>query len=112
MVGEACSFTRKKGSIVPFLRFGDPQSAMLPEIDCVDERLHVRFGRKWLPVMFKNNKGDERPLEVLSATTRLRLAQDWTQFEGLTEEEREKIARSFAGFCTTIEFSLDFTVYG
>jgi hypothetical protein len=111
MVGEACSFTRKKGSIIPFLRFNDPQSAMLPEIDCVDERLHVRFGRKWLPVMFKNNKGDERPLEVLSETTRLRLVQDWTQFEGLSEEEREKIARSFAGFCSTIEFALDFTVY-
>jgi hypothetical protein len=112
MIGEACSFTRKKGSIVPFLRFGDQQSAMLPEIDCVDERLHVRFGREWLPVMFKNNKGDERPLEVLSETTRLRLSQDWTQFEGLSEEEREKIARSFAGFCMTIEFALDFTVYG
>jgi hypothetical protein len=111
MVGEACSFTRKKGSIVPFLKFKDPQSAMLPEIDCVDERLHVRFGRKWLPVMFKNNKGDEGPLEVLSETTRLRLAQDWTQFEGLSAEEREKIARSFAGFCATIEFALDFTVY-
>jgi len=111
MVGEACSFTRKKGSIVPFLKFNDPQSAMLPEIDCVDERLHVRFGRKWLPVMFKNNKRDDRPLDVLSESTRLRLAQDWTQFEGLSEEEREKIARSFAGFCTTIEFALDFTVY-
>jgi uncharacterized ferritin-like protein (DUF455 family) len=112
MVGEACSFTRKKGSIVPFLKFKDAQSAMLPEIDCVDERLHVRFGRKWLPVMFKNNKCDERPLEALSETTRLRLAQDWTQFEGLSEEERDKVARSFAGFCTTIEFALDFTVYG
>jgi len=111
MVGEACSFTRKKGSIVPFLKFNDPQSAMLPEIDCVDERLHVRFGRKWLPVMFKNNKRDDRPLDVLSESTRLRLAQDWTQFEGLSEEEREKIARSFTGFCTTIEFALDFTVY-
>jgi len=111
MVGEACSFTRKKGSIVPFLKFKDPQSAMLPEIDCVDERLHVRFGRKWLPVMFKNNRRDGRPLEALSESTRLRLAQDWTQFEGLSEEEREKIARSFAGFCATIEFSLDFTVY-
>lgn len=111
MVGEACSFTRKKGSIVPFLKFKDPQSAMLPEIDCVDERLHVRYGRKWLPVMFKNNKGDDRPLEVIADTTRLRLSQDWTQFEGLTEEEREKIAQSVAGFCTTIEFSLDFTVY-
>jgi hypothetical protein len=84
---------------------------MLPEIDCVDERLHVRFGRKWLPVMFKNNKGDDRPLEVIADTTRLRLSQDWTQFEGLTEEEREKVAQSVAGFCTTIEFSLDFTVY-
>jgi len=111
MAGEACSFTRKKGSIAPFLKFNDPHSAMLPEIDCVDERLHVRFGRQWLPVMFKNNKGDERPLEVIADSTRLRLAQDWTQFEGLSEEEREKIARSFAGFCTTIEFALDFTVY-
>jgi hypothetical protein len=111
MVGEACSFTRKKGSIVPFLRFGDKHSAMLPEIDCVDERLHVRFGRKWLPVMFRNNKLDPRPLDAIAESTRLRLSQDWTQFEGLSEEEREKIARSFAGFCTTIEFSLDFTVY-
>jgi uncharacterized ferritin-like protein (DUF455 family) len=111
MVGEACSFTRKKGSIAPFLKFNDPHSAMLPEIDCVDERLHVRFGRQWLPVMFKNNKGDERPLEAIADSTRLRLAQDWTQFQGLSEDEREKIARSFAGFCTTIEFALDFTVY-
>lgn len=111
LVAEACSFTRKKGSIVPFLQFGDKESARLPEIDCVDERLHVRYGRKWVPVMFKNKKNAQVDVDAISEETRERLAKNWQQFENMDEETRLEIARNFAGFCGTIEFTLDFTIY-
>ncbi|RMD97477.1 MAG: DUF455 family protein, partial [Calditrichaeota bacterium] len=80
LVGEACSFTRKKGSIVPFLKFGDKKSALLPEVDCVDERLHVGWGRKWVPVMFKNNKNDNRSVDEIARDTRKFLAKNWEHF--------------------------------
>lgn len=111
MIGEACSFTRKHGSIEPFYRFGDPLSAQQSEIDCVDERLHVKLGRKWLPVI-ASLAGDQRPLPSLVAELRLNsLARRSDEAGALPEAEKRELAKSAVAFCTSIEFSLDFTVY-
>jgi hypothetical protein len=121
MVGEACSFTRKRGSIEPFYRFGDPLSAQQSEIDCVDERLHVNFGSKWLPVM-KKQTGDSRPMpemvkslrekSILGRTiTRGYSSNEDVELKEMTDEEKLEIAHVAAAFCSAIEFSLDFTVY-
>jgi hypothetical protein len=111
MVGEACSFTRKHGSIEPFYHFGDPLSAQQSEIDCADERLHVTFGRKWLPVLAAG-AGDKRPLPALVRELRQSsLAKSSGELGDLSEAEKAELAKSAVAFCTSIEFSLDFTVY-
>ena len=111
MLAEACSFTRKHGSIEPFYRFGDPLSAQQSEIDCLDERLHVTFGRRWYPVMAEM-AGDKRPLREMVKSLREKsiIAR---QFRGadLSEEEKQAIAQSATAFCNAVEFDLDFTVY-
>jgi hypothetical protein len=111
MLAEACSFTRKQGSIEPFYRFGDPLSAQQSEVDCLDERLHVTFGRKWFPVMAQQT-GDTRPLRELVKTLRQKsiLARQF-RAEELTEDEKLEIAQSATAFCNAIEFDLDFTIY-
>ena len=111
MVGEACSFTRKHGSIEPFYHFGDPLSAQQSEIDCADERLHVTFGRKWLPVLAAGS-GDQRPLPALVRELRqTNLARRSDELGELSAEAKRELAKSAVAFCTSIEFSLDFTVY-
>lgn len=111
MLAEACSFTRKHGSIEPFYRFGDPLSAQQSEIDCLDERLHVTFGRKWFPVMARQN-GDARPLRELVKSLREKsiLARQF-RAEELSAEEKLAIAQSASAFCNAVEFDLDFTIY-
>lgn len=111
MVAEACSFTRKHGSIEPFYRFDDPLSAQQSEVDCLDERLHVTFGRKWFPVMAQQS-GDTRPLRELVKSLRQKsiLARQFKAAE-LTEDEKLEIAQSASAFCNAIEFDLDFTIY-
>ncbi len=111
MLAEACSFTRKHGSIEPFYRFDDPLSAQQSEIDCLDERLHVTFGRKWFPVMAEQN-GDTRPLRDMVKTLREKsiLTRQY-KAEELTDEQKQEIAHSATAFCNAVEFDLDFTVY-
>jgi|GEM_PF-309080 len=111
MVAEACSFTRKHGSIEPFYRFEDPLSAQQSEVDCLDERLHVTFGRKWFPVMAQQT-GDTRPLRELVKSLRQKsiLARQFKAVE-LTEAEKLEIAQSATAFCNAVEFDLDFTIY-
>lgn len=112
MLAEACSFTRKHGSVEPFYRFGDPLSAQQSEIDCVDERLHVSFGRKWLPVMAKLG-GDTRPLPEMVKQLREKsiLGRTDLELDELDEQQQLELAHSATSFCNAIEFSLDFTVY-
>ena len=120
LVGEACGFTRKRGSIEPFYRFGDPLSAQQSEIDCVDERMHVGFGKKWLPVMAKL-AGEDKSLTELKQLMREKsilggfLPRGYTGEAGnvdeMTEEEKLEIAHVASAFCNAIEFTLDFTVY-
>ncbi len=121
MIGEACSFTRKKGSIPFFLRHGDRRSAMLPEVDCVDEQLHVGYGHRWLTEIFQRAAGQKRTRDDVTVERRrahfqhLLQSKDATNakalLEQLDEKSRDELVNSFSGFCGLIEFKLDFTVY-
>jgi hypothetical protein len=124
MIAEACSFTRKRGSIEPFYRFKDPLSAQQSEIDCVDERLHVAFGSKWLPSIAKG-AGDLRPMPEIIRSMREKTVFSRTavrgyfsdnmkqeeRFDQMTKDEKLDLAHVASSFCNIIEFSLDFTVY-
>lgn len=118
MVGETCSFTRKKKSMESYYEKGDILSGMTAEIDIVDERSHVRFGKKWIPVMYKNRSGQEQSLdEIIREIMNRWIDQDQSglgslhgnpELAKLPEEEKRSI-KHFA-FCGKIEFKdLNFT---
>jgi uncharacterized ferritin-like protein (DUF455 family) len=124
MVGEACSFTRKKGSISYFLKAGDPGSAMLPEVDCVDEQLHVTLGNKWVEKVYEAATGKKKERNVLTVEQRRLMMDEIEQvspdhefrahsiefLKGLDAKTRDQLVNSFSGFCGLIEFKLDLTV--
>lgn len=111
LVGEACSFKRKQSSIIPFLRAGDHRSALLPSIDCVDERQHVGYGAKWVPEIFKRYANDERPLREIATDVRSKvLAERKILSEDTTS--RRQVSSRLPLFCSAFEFSnLNFTKY-
>ena len=120
MVGEACSFTRKKGSISYFLKSGDRRSAMLPEIDCVDEQLHVSYGHKWAVKIYELVANQKRTMDAINKDRRAVTLQqvmaggptDAKEFlEQLDEGTRLELVNTFSGFCGAIEFKMDLTVY-
>lgn len=121
LVGESCSFTRKKGSIALFLQAGDPRSAMLPEVDCVDEQLHVSFGSKWVTAMYELVRGESWPKDAIArdrrAATIERLKNSPKESDAknflnqMDEKSRQALVNTFSGFCGAIEFNMDLTVY-
>jgi Protein of unknown function (DUF455) len=121
LIGEACSFTRKKGSVPLFLRAGDPKSAMLPEVDCADEQLHVGYGHKWVTKIYESVRGSSDTREEIAREHRRRFFKSTLEAQGnsdakemlsqLDEKAREELVHSFSGFCGTIEFKMDMTVY-
>ena len=121
MVGEACSFTRKKGSIPLFLRAGDQRSAMLPEVDCADEQLHVTYGHRWVAKIYEYTKGLKRTREDITREQREKMVSGILAHEGesyvkdtlaqFDPATRAELVNSFAGFCGLIEFKMDMTVY-
>ena len=124
MVGEACSFTRKKGSIPYFLKAGDPESAMLPEIDCIDEQMHVTYGKRWVEKVYEAGSGLSKDRSTLTQDQRRSVLRDILEntegngfrthghelLQSLDPETREQLVKSFSGFCGSIEFKLDLTV--
>lgn len=120
MVGEACSFTRKKGSIPFFLKSGDRRSAMLPEIDCVDEQLHVGYGHKWAAKIYELVANQKRTMDAINKdrrTVQLRHVMEGGPSDAkeflaqLDETTRRELVNTFSGFCGAIEFKMDLTVY-
>ncbi|OCT11889.1 hypothetical protein A8709_28920 [Paenibacillus pectinilyticus] len=112
MVGETCSFTRKKKSMETYYEKGDILSGMTAEIDIIDERSHVKFGKKWIPVMHKNRSGHDQSLdEIIREIMNRWIDQDQSglgslqgnpELAKLPEEEKRSI-KHFA-FCSKIEF--------
>lgn len=112
MIGETCSFSRKKKSMDSFYGKGDVISGMTAEIDIVDERSHVRFGKKWIPVLYQQRYNDKRSLdEIVQSLLNRWMEQDESglgrlqgnpELSKLTPEERQSLTH-FA-FCGKIEF--------
>ena len=112
MIGETCSFSRKKKSMEAFYAQGDILSGMTAEIDIVDERSHVRYGKKWIPILYQKSTGDPRNLDEIvrdmmnrwmgEDTTGLGKQQVKPELALLSESERKSITH-FA-FCGKIEF--------
>jgi len=121
MIGEACSFTRKKGSIPLFLKVGDTRSAMLPEVDCADEQLHVTYGHRWVAKIYEFTKGLKRTREDITREQRELMVAGVLAHQGesyvkdtlesFDPATRAELVNSFAGFCGLIEFKMDMTVY-
>ena len=105
LVGEACSFGRKRGSIIPFLRQRDFRSAMLPEVDCNDERLHVAYGHQWVPELYLRSRGDQRSLKQISDDVRRAFVGSLEKLKTASEEERRAILANLPTLCSTIEFA-------
>lgn len=103
MFGEACSFNRKRDSMQAYYSRGDIISGMTTEIDIIDERSHVRFGKKWVPQLYKQRLCDNSSLEeIRSKRMRAFIDSDERNFSDLTEEEKDRL--SHAAFCGKIEF--------
>ncbi|HEY0828542.1 MAG TPA: hypothetical protein VGE40_10635 [Bacilli bacterium] len=75
---------------------------MTAEIDIVDERSHVRFGKKWVEQLFKQRLGDDRPLNEIVQKMMRDAIGGHAEFNDLTEEQKEKV--SFLAFCGKLEF--------
>lgn len=86
-----------------FVVASDIISGMTAEIDIIDERSHVRFGKKWVPQLYKQRLGDNSSLEeIRSKRMRAFIDSDERNFGDLTEEEKDRL--SHAAFCGKIEF--------
>ncbi|NLC59286.1 MAG: ferritin-like domain-containing protein [Armatimonadetes bacterium] len=63
-VGEACSFVPKRQWVAAAWKRRDALSALEHEYDIVDERMHVRFGARWIPEIAARVR-DERPVKQI-----------------------------------------------
>jgi uncharacterized ferritin-like protein (DUF455 family) len=108
MVAEPCSFIKKRKSAEKFWEFKDSLSAIQVEFDMADERMHVDYGKKWGPELYKQidqmltskemaEKARERRVEQLGVAA--------------TKEEIRKIAKDFPGFCGLSTIELEYSKY-
>jgi uncharacterized ferritin-like protein (DUF455 family) len=104
MIGESCSFNRKRDSLKAYYERGDIISGMTAEIDITDERSHVRFGKKWVPQLYRQRFGDSSSLtEIVDRLMQGVLDErELNQSGELTESEKDRL--SHAAFCGKIEF--------
>ncbi|WP_135550403.1 DUF455 family protein [Paenibacillus cymbidii] len=105
MVAEPCSFLKKRKSAVAFRQFGDALSAAHVEFDMADEQMHVNFGKKWGPELFKTFKNDLVTAQEMAKKTRIRRLERF----GLGEQEEADVLKNFPAFCgfTTTELQYD-----
>lgn len=107
MVAEPCSFIKKKKSTEAFRKHGDELSAVHCEFDMADERMHVDFGKKWGPELFKQ-LGDMITAEQMSERARKRRLE---QLSAGDEEEIKKIIKNFPAFCGFSTTELNYDAY-
>lgn len=109
LIGETCSFNRKRGSIIPFLRQGDYRSAMLPEVDCIDEQMHVGYGHKWIPELYVRARNDQRGIRHIGAEVRREFIGTIERLRTASDADRQAILASLPVLCSSVEFQhLDF----
>jgi hypothetical protein len=80
-VQEAESFSIKRVNERLFREAGDQLSADMVAYDMADERNHVRYGTKWIPVLQKV-LGDTRSMEELVTDSRRMQAEIWRRLSG------------------------------
>ncbi|MDF2659995.1 MAG: hypothetical protein K0Q94_2786 [Paenibacillus sp.] len=95
MVAEACSFTKKRKAVEAFWKFNDALSAIQSEFDIVDERLHVDFGTKWGPELYKQ-VGDMITPQLMTERARKRRLEE---LQTVQPDEIDKLAKNFPAFC-------------
>ncbi|QGQ98418.1 hypothetical protein EHS13_27780 [Paenibacillus psychroresistens] len=108
MVAEPCSFIKKRKSAEHFWQFNDALSAIHCEFDMVDERMHVEFGKKWGPELYKQIN------DIITATEmseRARIRRIEELGEAVSLEEAKKIAKNFPGFCGLSTIELKYNQY-
>ncbi|WNR42839.1 hypothetical protein [Paenibacillus roseipurpureus] len=108
MVAEPCSFIKKRKAAEHFWQFHDALSAIQCEFDMVDERMHVDFGKKWGPELYKQIN------DIISASEmseRARIRRIEALGEASSPEEAKKIAKNFPGFCGLSTIELKYTNY-
>ncbi|MBO9608042.1 MAG: hypothetical protein J7639_18930 [Paenibacillaceae bacterium] len=107
MVAEPCSFIKKRKSAENFWKFGDALSAIQSEFDMVDERMHVDFGKKWGPELYKQID-DIITAQEMSERMRVRRLEGMGE---LPQEEIAKVVKNFPGFCGLSTVELEYTHY-
>lgn len=107
MVGESCSFSKKRKAGEAFWKFGDELSAVQMEFDITDERMHVDFGTRWGPELYKQVG------EIVTAKTMARKARErrLRELDAVSPEEFEKMADNFPAFCDLHRSALNLENY-
>ncbi|RAP75905.1 DUF455 family protein [Paenibacillus montanisoli] len=108
MVAEPCSFIKKRKSAAGFREYGDELSAIQCEFDMADERMHVDFGKKWGPELYKQIN---HLITAAEMSERARLRRIEQLGAAATEEEAKEIARNFPGFCGLSTTELNYGKY-
>ena len=106
MVAEPCSFIKKRKSAEKFWEFGDALSAIQCEFDMVDERMHVDFGKKWGPELFKQIND---PITAQEMSDRMRTRRVEKLGAATSPEEINKIIKNFPGFCGLSTIELEYS---
>ncbi|MDP5274793.1 DUF455 family protein [Chengkuizengella axinellae] len=108
MIGEPCSFIKKRKSAEKFWEYGDDLSAIHCEFDMADERMHVDYGKKWGPELYKQINDLIQSAEMAQRMKMRRLEELGA---AATKEEREKIAKNFPAFCGFSTMELNYEKY-
>lgn len=108
MVAEPCSFIKKRKSAERFWQYGDALSAIHCEFDMADERMHVDFGKKWGPELYKRID-DLITAAEMSERARIRRLEQLG--ETMNAVEARKIAKNFPGFCGLSTVELNYNNY-
>lgn len=95
MVGESCSFGKKRKAAEAFWKFGDALSAVQMEYDIMDERMHVDFGTNWGPELYKQIG------EIVTAKTMAKKARErrLKDLDVVSSEEFGEMVELFPAFC-------------
>ncbi len=94
-VAEACSFAKKRKAVEALWKFDDAMSAIQTEFDIVDERLHVDFGTRWGPELYKQI-GDMVTPQVMAERARKRRLEE---LQDVQPDEIDKLSKNFPAFC-------------
>lgn len=105
MVAEPCSFLKKRKAAEHFWKYGDVLSALHCEYDMVDERMHVDFGKKWGPELYKQID-DVITAQEMAERAKIRRLE---QLGEVPKEQIRQVVKNFPAFCglSTVELNYE-----